>query len=1015
MEVWHFLDRSLSSGQNYVGLSSGEVVCARAIVRVVPSIRWSPDMISRINVSPLTFKIGTLDKIEEQSEPQAHTQPNPDDAETAPQRRRLQISDVDILKYGYTESCQRCRYQQQGQTLLARGVRHNEACRKRIYDALREDGAKKMQRADLDPSRTQTKGKKSPEANPVEAQPTLDEAPTEPLVEMADIEPDVTPRNEPEQVMVEDTQHFYEEVDKAMGDSLEVDWTGGELHDPDNDHVMSSMIDVLQTVGVSVGDATAYATMVIKDRAPISAVQAGQQYDPTFFELYGKGNLVRASHGCRRHLHVNGLDAFDLRTMKPNGEYWDFSKSADRQLAKSMVETLKPMWVIGSPPCTFFSAWNQGINLRRMDPAKVELMRAEAVKHLHFVMGIYKMQLDGGRHFLHEHPATASSWSDPWVIKMLQHPRVSALVSHQCEYGLLTPDSDGVPTPAKKPTRWMSSSSFMLERLSRRCSGDHTHQHLSGGRAKAAEDYSIELITEILRGIRDTADAEEKWGDECHEELSIAMIKAGLLHDVKTINVASAYAAEDKMAETKNLTVQLKHADGRTEPTNLVFKDVYRDEYTHEDLPIEHVKVAMHDELTYFCDKVWELVPVDEVEGKVIGSRWVNCNKNDITDPDVRCRLVGQEVNLYADDSFYAATPPLEAKRMLFTQFSTERTRNGKPLQISFVDVKKAYFYGIPERSLYVRLPPELGVSKKYVGKLVRCMYGTRDAGAIWESCYTSALVKIGFIQGGASPCCFYHPIWQVNVVVHGDDFTALGTPEELTMYEKGMQEVFECKLKGRLGTGPEDCKEMRVLNRIVRVTDNGLLYEADPRHAEMLIKAFQLEGAKGVVTPGVKSHEANGDPETIDQDFAHEINGILAELRHKVRPMSKVSLCPDVEYYDVVPYSQIYGRHPRHFHFDSRGKMIRADDTPSNDYMACAHSVSPNERRAILERTLKNGAAWETSSIEFIAKVSKNQFTKSRLGSKAARHAERMEILATNWRAKQLLCTELFLLGFFI
>ena len=90
---------------------------------------------------------------------------------------------------------------------------------------------------------------------------------------------------------------------------------------------------------------------------------------------------------------------------------------------------------------------------------------------------------------------------------------MSALVSHQCEYGLLTPDSDGVPNPAKKPTIWMSSSSFMLERLSRRCSGNHTHQHLSGGRAKAAEDYSIELITEILRGMRDTADAEEKWGD----------------------------------------------------------------------------------------------------------------------------------------------------------------------------------------------------------------------------------------------------------------------------------------------------------------------------------------------------------------------------------------------------------------------------------------------------------------------------------------------------------------------
>ena len=159
------------------------------------------------------------------------------------------------------------------------------------------------------------------------------------------------------------------------------------------------------------------------------------------------------------------------------------------------------------------------------------------------------------------------------------------------------------------------------------------------------------------------------------------------------------------------------------------------------------------------------------------------------------------------DESFYAATPPLEAKRLLFSEFASQRSRNGKPLQISFVDVKKAYFYGIPERELFVRLPPELGVSKKYVGKLVRCIYGTRDAGAIWQSCYASCLIKLGFFQGGASPCCFTHPLWEVSVVVHGDDFTALGTSAGLDLFEKGMTDTFECKLKGRLGCGDNDQK----------------------------------------------------------------------------------------------------------------------------------------------------------------------------------------------------------------
>ena len=68
------------------------------------------------------------------------------------------------------------------------------------------------------------------------------------------------------------------------------------------------------------------------------------------------------------------------------------------------------------------------------------------------------------------------------------------------------------------------------------------------------------------------------------------------------------------------------------------------------------------------------------------------------------------------------------------------------------------------------------------------------------------------------------------------------------------MQKSFECNLKGRLGTGCDDLKEMRVLNRIVRVTEHGILYEADPRHAEMLIRAFHLGDSKPVVTPEMKT-----------------------------------------------------------------------------------------------------------------------------------------------------------------
>ena len=60
--------------------------------------------------------------------------------------------------------------------------------------------------------------------------------------------------------------------------------------------------------------------------------------------------------------------------------------------------------------------------------------------------------------------------------------------------------------------------------------------------------------------------------------------------------------------------------------------------------------------------------------------------------------------------------------------------------------------------------------------------------------------------------------------MVHGNDFTALGTAHGLDLFEKGMQARFECKLKGRMGFGKKDLKEMRVLSRILRITNDALL-----------------------------------------------------------------------------------------------------------------------------------------------------------------------------------------------
>ena len=59
-----------------------------------------------------------------------------------------------------------------GQIVLAGGTRHNEECRQRVYQEMREAGTEKLKRADLEhASRTQTQNKKS--GKKVEEAPNL--------------------------------------------------------------------------------------------------------------------------------------------------------------------------------------------------------------------------------------------------------------------------------------------------------------------------------------------------------------------------------------------------------------------------------------------------------------------------------------------------------------------------------------------------------------------------------------------------------------------------------------------------------------------------------------------------------------------------------------------------------------------------------------------------------------------------------------------------------------------------
>ena len=80
--------------------------------------------------------------------------------------------------------------------------------------------------------------------------------------------------------------------------------------EPDYEDVVAMLVDC----GVQPVDAKRYVTSVVK-----------HPNEGTFWEVYGKGILGRAALR-QTDINIVGLMALDLRSRRPDGQHWDFTR-----------------------------------------------------------------------------------------------------------------------------------------------------------------------------------------------------------------------------------------------------------------------------------------------------------------------------------------------------------------------------------------------------------------------------------------------------------------------------------------------------------------------------------------------------------------------------------------------------------------------------------------------------------------------------------------------------------------
>ena len=310
-----------------------------------------------------------------------------------------------------------------------------------------------------------------------------------------------------------------------------------------------------------------------------------------------------------------------------------------------------------------------------------------------------------------------------------------------------------------------------------------------------------------------------------------------------------------------------------------VFKpeERYWDDKSGKELDPGMIKDARCEEMEEFKKhRVYDKVPLQEalrVTGKKpIGVRWVDVNKGDEFNPEYRSRLVAKEIKKYDDLDLFAATPPWESKKLLLSLAVTKgfgwHDSKKTGYKLDFIDVRRAYFHAKARRSVYVELPPE-DQEPGMCGRLNMSMYGTRDAAQNWEFEYSEFLINCGFQAGQSVVCLFYHEVRDIRIAVHGDDFTVLDPADQLDWLRTEITTRFEVKFRGRLGPGHDDDKAIRLLNRIIEWTSEGIVIEGDQRHAEIIIDQLGLyKNSTAVSTPGETSRdEEDHQDEVVGQD----------------------------------------------------------------------------------------------------------------------------------------------------
>ena len=475
---------------------------------------------------------------------------------------------------------------------------------------------------------------------------------------------------------------------------------------------------------------------------------------------------------------LRGGFSLDLKFVdKVTGRKWNLADSVDQDKCRKLIARTKPRLLTVSPPCTLF-----GLIQNLPGGAKNMEAMKEAISLVNFAVEMCLLQHKGNRLFVFEHPAGATSWKLTSLSELRSAAGVLETVSHmfreECDAWTSTPSSGTSISSSRTSTPSSGVRSAKSKRRSDESGALDGSNPFSGGvptpcfdccrihfaGSGSASDKRNDIASpDVVLSSLHTGAASSFAGEEREYGQGRGSIKKPtrvLTNSQAVHGLVSRKAAEyprdlcdafldgmlmekdaAKSSSSLNL-LQCTDMCDEKEDENITRMTMWAtDDVSGEALDPVLVQKARSEEMQGFkefgvYDHVRREDAFQDKFGKKIGVRWVDVNNGRKAHPKIHSRLVGQEfAGGEAHDDLFAATPPLAATMALISFAASQGATGASAKRIMIVDVKKAFLYGKINRSVYIELPQEdpMSSSGLYVGKLVKAMYGTRDAPMVWQ------------------------------------------------------------------------------------------------------------------------------------------------------------------------------------------------------------------------------------------------------------------------------------------